>query len=91
MTEKTTTHLARRKAEREPTPIPPLLLTPREAAGVLRISERLLWELTDRGDIASVRIHRLVRYSPADLQAWIEHSKIEREAQSDGQHQHEQA
>jgi excisionase family DNA binding protein len=77
------------KAEREPTPIPPLLLTPRDAAGVLRISERLLWELTDRKEIPCLKIGRLVRYSPADLQAWIDRTKLEQESRPNGQHLNE--
>jgi excisionase family DNA binding protein len=65
-------------------------LTPREAAGVLRISERLLWDLTDKEEIACVKIGRLVRYSPADLQAWIDRTKAGGVA-TNGEHQHESA
>jgi excisionase family DNA binding protein len=53
----------------------PLLLTAREAARSLAISERKLWELTKRKLIPCVRIGRAVRYSPLDLQAWIEAQK----------------
>lgn len=54
------------------TPTPErLLLPPREAAGVLSISERSLWTLTKSGEIPSVRIGRSVRYSVAALEAWI--------------------
>src|SRR5262245_21367947 len=52
-----------------------LLLRPRDAARSLAISERTLWELTRRGAIPSVRIARSVRYSPLDLQAWIDSQK----------------
>lgn len=52
-----------------------LLLTPRQAAKALAISERKLWELTNGGQIPCVRIGRAVRYSPADLQAWIARQK----------------
>lgn len=48
-----------------------LLLKPREAASALRIGERLLWELTNRGEVPCVRIGRLVRYAPDALKAWI--------------------
>jgi excisionase family DNA binding protein len=87
---KTTTELARSKAERTPTPIDPLLLTPWEAAGVLRISERYLLELKERGDIPCIKIGTLVRYSPVHLQAWIDRMKLEQEARADGQHQSDQ-
>ncbi len=53
----------------------PLLLTPRQAAAALNISPRKLWELTNRKEIACIRCGRAVRYSPTDLQAWIESRK----------------
>jgi excisionase family DNA binding protein len=59
--------------------IPPnlvrLLLTPKEAASALAISERTLWELTKRSVIPCVRIGRAVRYDLVDLQSWIERQK----------------
>jgi excisionase family DNA binding protein len=48
-----------------------LLLTPREAARALAISERSLWGLTQRGLLACVRLGRSVRYDLADLRAFI--------------------
>jgi excisionase family DNA binding protein len=48
------------------------LLTPLEAAALLRCSTRTLFDLTQpRGTIPVVRIGRRVRYSPAALQEWI--------------------
>jgi excisionase family DNA binding protein len=52
-----------------------LLLTSRQAAQALAISERKLWDLTKCGDIPVVRFGRCVRYAPADLQAWIDSHK----------------
>ena len=52
-----------------------LLLTPNEAARALSVSPRTLWSLTHDGKIPFVRIGRLVRYSPGDLQAWIDSQK----------------
>lgn len=49
-----------------------LLLTAKEAAYSLSISERKLWELTDDGRIPYIRIDRSVRYSVEDLARWIE-------------------
>ena len=40
----------------------PLLLTSRETAACLRISERTLWTLTDRGDIRCIRMGAAKRY-----------------------------
>ena len=50
----------------------PLLMTTREAARALSISERTLWSLTQRGEIPCVRLGRLVRYDRNDLVAAIE-------------------
>lgn len=52
-----------------------LLLTPREAAEALRISQRKLWGLTASGQIPCVRIGRSVRYQPNDLRTWIDRRK----------------
>jgi excisionase family DNA binding protein len=53
----------------------PSLWTSRETAKVLKISERLLWTLTNRGKIRCVRIGRAVRYDPADIRSWIDSQK----------------
>lgn len=60
-----------------PAPLTPLtpLLTVREAADVLRVSERTLWTLTHSGELPSVRVGRSVRYDANDLAAWIESRK----------------
>lgn len=47
------------------------LLTVREAADVLKISERTLWTLTNSGEVPSVRVGRSVRYDQNDLTEWI--------------------
>jgi excisionase family DNA binding protein len=53
--------------------VEPMLLTARQAAKALSISERTLWGLTKAGDIPAVRFGgRNVRYSPDDLKAWIQ-------------------
>lgn len=52
---------------------PPLLLTARDAARLLSVSEKTLHRLTaPRGPIPCVRIGpRGVRYTPAALERWI--------------------
>ena len=55
--------------------IEPLLLTVRQAAKVLSISERTLWSLTASGEIPAVRFGRSVRYDRIDLRRWIERAK----------------
>ena len=54
---------------------PRLLLSAREAAKALNISERTLWNLTQSGDIPHVRAGRRVLYAPADLERWIDSSR----------------
>lgn len=48
-----------------------LMLTPRDAAKALAISERKLWSMTASGEIACSRAGRAVRYAVVDLQDWI--------------------
>jgi len=57
-----------------------ILLSPRDAARALAISERTLWGLTSpRGPIRPVRVgRRLVRYSVEELNRWV-HSQTEPE------------
>jgi len=48
-----------------------LLVNVREAAAMLSISPRKLWDLTKRGDVSSVRIDRRVLYYVDDLRKSI--------------------
>lgn len=49
------------------------LLTSREAAALLRIGTRSLYEISSpRGSLPCVRIGRSVRYSQAAVEEWIE-------------------
>lgn len=65
-----------------------LLYKPREAAEILAISERTLWQLANDGEIPVVwvggKIRQVVRYARADLEAWIasrkQRSKLEHPA-----------
>lgn len=47
-----------------------ILVTPRDAAGMLGISERTLWAMKESGQLPHVRIGRSVRYRIVDLEAW---------------------
>ena len=57
-----------------------ILLNQEEAAAVLGLTERMLRDLTNAGEIPVVRLAaKLVRYSPAALEAWaIEQSETSR-------------
>ncbi len=48
-----------------------LLLTPRQAARELAISERKLWQLTKDGMIPVVKLGRSARYPRQALVEWI--------------------
>lgn len=54
--------------------VEPLLVTPREAAVLLSISERKLWELAAHGDIKRVKVGRSVRYELSELRRFVEAS-----------------
>jgi excisionase family DNA binding protein len=49
----------------------PLLVSPRQAARMLAISERTLATYTKSGILPVVRLGHSVRYSPDDLREWI--------------------
>lgn len=57
----------------------PLLVDCDTAARMLTISPRLLRQLVARGQVVPCRIGRLVRFSPAVLQSFIE-SRMEPDA-----------
>jgi hypothetical protein len=57
-------------------PLVKLLLTPRQAAAALQLSERTLWELARRGEIKRLKINSSVRYDVKDLEAFIQAKKI---------------
>lgn len=52
----------------------PLLISPREAAKLLSVSQRKLWAMTfeDEPALPHLKMGRLVRYSVTELQRWIE-------------------
>ena len=51
------------------------LLKSKQAAEYLCISERTLWNLQKSGKIKIVRMGRLIRFDPADLDKFIEEAK----------------
>lgn len=63
------------KAEPE---IPCLSMRPREAAKALGISERLLWEWTDKGVVPHVRLGKAILYPVDSLRAWLQRQAQEK-------------
>lgn len=53
-------------------PPEPLLIDAKAASALLGIGTRRLWSLTNCNAIPSRKIGRSVRYSPRELNAWIE-------------------
>lgn len=52
------------------------LLTSKESATYLAISERKLWSMSKAGDIPAVRLGRAVRYDLQDLDDFIMKAKM---------------
>ncbi len=52
-------------------PISPLLLTEEQAAAVLSLSPRKVWELAACGAIKFVKIGAVKRYRRIDLEEWV--------------------
>ena len=50
---------------------PCLAMRPREAAAALGISERLLWEWTDRGQVPHIRLGKAILYPVDSLRDWL--------------------
>jgi len=51
------------------------LLTVKDAAAYLAISERKLWDMSKAGEIPVVRLGRAVRYDRSDLDSFIQRAK----------------
>ena len=68
--------VARIQAERPANRPDRLLLSARDAAAALSISERTLWSITaPRGDLPCVRVGQRILYGVDDLRAWIDEHK----------------
>ena len=52
------------------------LLTPKDTAKLLAISQRKLWGLTNAGNIPHIRIGKSVRYAVQDLKNWIDSKRV---------------
>ena len=51
--------------------LPTLLLKPKQAAQVLALGERTLWQLTEDGEVPAVYVGKAKRYRLADLLEWV--------------------
>lgn len=48
-----------------------LAMRPKEAAKALGIGERLLWSMTNRGEIPHIKLGKAVLYPVLELQRWL--------------------
>lgn len=48
-----------------------LAMRPKDAAKALGIGERLLWSMTNRGEIPHVKLGKAVLYPIAELERWL--------------------
>lgn len=51
--------------------LPRLALRPKEAAAALSIGERLLWSMTNRGEIPHIKLGKCVLYPVVELERWL--------------------
>lgn len=52
------------------------MLTLKQVAEQLLVSERTVWALVKRGELAVIRIGRQIRVRPADLDAYLEQARV---------------
>lgn len=52
-----------------------MLVSPREAARLMSVSERTLFTWSRNGLIPAVRVGRIVRYDRADIASWVRQHK----------------
>ncbi len=52
------------------------LLTARQVAEQLAVSQRFVYDLAARGDLPSVRMGAVLRFDQADVEAFVEASKV---------------
>jgi hypothetical protein len=58
--------------------IAPLVVDEHQAAAMLGISERKLWEYRNSGELPIVRLGRLVRFSVEDLRKFVDSKRVEK-------------
>lgn len=59
------------------------LLNIREVAEILHVSRTLVYSLLQKGDIPSVRIERMIRVRPEDLERYIHERSIKEHKKSE--------
>lgn len=66
---------------------PCLAMRPREAAAALGVSERTLWDWTQRGDVPHVRRNKTILYPVDALRRWLDEEASAKAAAEEAQPQ----
>lgn len=53
------------------------LLTVKEAAGMLKLSKSLVYEMVEAGELPHIKIRSAIRFVEADLDAYISENRVE--------------
>ena len=64
--------------------IDPMVVDEDQAAQMLGISRRMVFEFRSKGELRYVKLGRLIRYRVSDIQAFLERKRIETNSHASG-------
>ena len=64
--------------------IDPMVVDEDQAAQMLGISRRMVFEFRSKGELQYVKLGRLIRYRVSDIQAFLERKRIETNSPASG-------
>jgi excisionase family DNA binding protein len=64
--------------------IDPMVVDEDQAAQMLGISRRMVFEFRSKGELQYVKLGRLIRYRVSDIQAFLERKRIETNSHASG-------
>ena len=64
--------------------IDPMVVDEDQAAQMLGISRRMVFEFRSKGELQYVKLGRLIRYRVSDIQAFLERKRIDTNSQASG-------
>ncbi|MFM9065482.1 MAG: helix-turn-helix domain-containing protein [Pirellula sp.] len=64
--------------------IDPMVVDEDQAAQMLGISRRMVFEFRSKGELQYVKLGRLIRYRVSDIQTFLERKRIETNSHSSG-------
>lgn len=66
------------------TGIDPMVVDEEQAARMLGISRRMVFEFRSKGELPCVKLGRLIRYRVSDIHAFLERKRIQSNPQTNG-------